>query len=1176
MFLDTEYRIDSRYRRSIDATAGRVFISGQQALVRLLLAQAAADRAAGTKTAGFVSGYRGSPLGGLDQELGHAKALLAESDIRFQPAINEDLAATALIGTQRVEADPTRRYDGVFGMWYGKGPGVDRSGDALKHGNAYGSSPHGGVLVVTGDDHGCVSSSMSHQSDRTLMAWGLPVIHPAGLADYERCGLWGWALSRCSGLWVGFKAITEVVEASASVETAAPARFTFPAVDGGPDGLHWRWPDLPGMQIERRVFYKLEAARAFIRANPIDIAVTAPEQPRLVIAAVGKAYHDVCEVLARGGAGLGDLERAGVALLKISLVYPLSPVLEGWARRADTVLMIEEKAPVVEELLKQHLFNAHADQRAVVIGKTDERGDALVSDHEELRPSRIAALLKTQLAAAGIVLNLPAGWLETPVTRPAQWVKRTPYLCSGCPHNTSTRVPEGSQARLGIGCHAMAARMPDRATSGSVQMGGEGVDWLGQAAFVETPHIFQNIGDGTFFHSGFLAIRQAIAGGANLTYKVLYNDAVAMTGGQAVDGKLTVRQVAELVRSEGAREVVVVADDPARYKKPGSLPEGVALYHRDELDAVQRRLRELSGVSVLIFDQVCATEARRRKKHLPAARVQTRVVINPLVCEGCGDCQAKSNCLSVVPVETEFGRKRSIDVHSCNTDLSCVKGHCPSFVTVTGTLRETRRSVPVAASALARAAALPVPGANLSDVPFEILLTGVGGTGVVTIAATIGLAAHLEGHAVSVLDFTGFAQKGGSVLSHIRIAKDGAALHQHRIDRAGADVLIAADLVVASEDDAFATLRQGGTTVIANTRQTQTGAMLHNPDLGIESEAIEARMRAWVGEPHYHNIDAGHLAAALVAPMQSNMLLLGHAWQRGAVPVSLAALDMAMKLQGADPDANRAAFAWGRLSAADPVFVAQQLGEIASAATLSGAPSSKPAFSSAGTIEETVAVRSQFLTQYQDARYAARYRRVVDKVQAASAALGDTTLVQAVAGNLFKLMAFKDEYEVARLHTSGAFMQDLRGQFAGRPKLTFHLAPPILDGLRKDAGQPGKMAVSGWILPAFRVLAEFRFLRHTPLDPFGWLKERRAERRLIVDYEETLLALLPKLTRETLPLFVALATLPESIRGYGHIKSRSIEAARARQDALVERIAGRSGRAVIPIHASAVRVEEIA
>ncbi|WP_241289212.1 hypothetical protein [Burkholderia stabilis] len=566
MSIDAEYRNDSRYRRGIDEPQGRIFLSGQQALVRMMLAQAGADRAAGLNTAGFVTGYRGSPLGGLDHELWRAKALLEPSNIRFQPAINEDLAATALIGTQRVETDAARRYDGVFGMWYGKGPGVDRSGDALKHGNAYGSSPHGGVLVVTGDDHGCVSSSMSHQSDRTLVAWGMPVVHPAGLADYERCGLWGWALSRASGLWVGFKAITDTVEASTSLQTSAPPGFTIPPVDPGPDGLHWRWPDLPGMQIERRHRYKLEAARAFIRTNPLDEAVTTPARPVLVIGAVGKAYRDVREVLQQGGISLDRLEQSGVALLKINLVYPLSPLLETWAKRAAKVLVIEEKQAVVEDQLKQRLYNIRHDRRATIIGKADENGRMLLSEQEELRPSRIAQLLLQQLAALDLALRIPSSWIDAPAVRAADWVKRTPYLCSGCPHNTSTRVPDGSEARLGIGCHAMAARMPERATSGSVQMGGEGVDWLGQAPFVETPHIFQNIGDGTFFHSGYLAIRQAVAARATITYKLLYNDAVAMTGGQPVDGSLDVRKAIDLVRSEGVQRVVVVADDPDRYK----------------------------------------------------------------------------------------------------------------------------------------------------------------------------------------------------------------------------------------------------------------------------------------------------------------------------------------------------------------------------------------------------------------------------------------------------------------------------------------------------------------------------------------------------------------------------------------------------------------------------------
>lgn len=1149
MTLDSAYGLDSRYRRGIEEPAGKIFLSGQQALVRLLLAQAAADRAAGINSAGFVSGYRGSPLGGLDQELWRARPLLEKANIRFQPGINEDLAATALIGSQRVESDPTRLHDGVFGMWYGKGPGVDRSGDALKHGNAYGSSPHGGVLVVTGDDHGCVSSSMSHQSDQALIAWGLPVIHPVGLDDYEYCGLWGWALSRSSGLWVGFKAITETVEASRSVETVEAPRFTAPTIDPGPDGLHWRWPDLPGMQIERRFSYKIEAARSFIRANPLDRVDVAPAFPRLLIAAVGKAYGDVREALERGGVTLDALEKAGIALLSVRVVYPLSPVLESWARRCERVLVVEEKAGVVEDQLKRALFNAKPEHRPLIIGKLDERGQPLLSVTEELRPSRIMRVLATRLAPFGLAIDAPRYWIEGPVSRELHWLKRTPYLCSGCPHNTSTQLPEGSEARLGIGCHALAARMPDRATSGSVQMGGEGADWLGQMAFVATPHIFQNIGDGTFFHSGYLAIRQAIAANANITYKVLYNDAVAMTGGQPVDGKLSVRQVVELVQSEGVREVVVVADDPSRYPSGEGLPEGVKVYHRDSLDSVQRRLRELRGVSVLVFDQVCATEARRRRKRLPPAKVQSRVVINEQVCEGCGDCQVKSNCLSVVPVDTEFGRKRSIDTDSCNLDQSCVKGFCPSFVTVSGTPATARRKQLPAEDVLVRAGALATPEQVGFERTFELLLTGVGGTGVVTMAGTIAMAAHLQGLDVSVLDFTGFAQKGGSVFSHIRLARNPRQLHQHRIDRACADVLIASDLAVASEDEALNVLRRGKSRVVASTSEVQAGAMLLDPAVRLETGAIEQRLIDTVGAERYQSLDARKVATAVVGPMQANILLLGFAWQQGAIPLTFDALDRSLEIYGGDVQSNRVAFAWGRLLAADPAFVDSQINP---------APQIRPApvVSQGETLAQVVQRRSAFLVDFQDQRYAARYRAMVEQVVQATAGLGDTTLAHAVAHNLFKLMAFKDEYEVARLHSSPEFLKSLGESFAGRPKVTFHLAPPLLDGLRKRTGEPRKIKVSGWIIPVFRALAGLRFLRHTALDPFAVLKERREELRLLETYQNTVLSLLPKLTAENLPLVVSWARLPEAIRGYGHVKARSIIGARQRESELLAQING--------------------
>ncbi len=1160
---------DSRAVYAQDAAPGeRIFLSGQQMLVRLLFTQAALDRANGLRTAGFVSGYRGSPLGGVDRELMKASGALEKSDIRFLPAINEDLAATALIGTQRVETDPNKRYDGVFGMWYGKGPGVDRSGDAIKHGNAYGSSAKGGVLVVTGDDHGCVSSSLSHQSDRTLIAWGLPVIHPNGLEDYERCGLWGWALSRASGLWVGFKAITETVEATTSVDASPLPEFVTPEVNPGPDGLHWRWPDLPGMQIERRMPFKFAAARAFALANPLDTAVTAPEQPKLVIGAVGKAYGDVRQALQQCGVTLQQLEDAGVALLKISLVYPLSPVLDEWATRADQVLIIEEKQAIVEEQLKHKHYNTVADQRAVIIGKTDENGQPLVCDHEELRPSRIAAMLQQRLQDLGIAVQMPTYWLMPAVTRDHAWIRRTPYLCSGCPHNTSTLVPKGSEARLGIGCHAMAARMPERSTSGSVQMGGEGVDWIGQAPFVETPHIFQNIGDGTFFHSGFLAIRQAIAAGVTITYKLLYNDAVAMTGGQPIDGKLTVKKAVELVKAEGAQRIVVVADDLERYREQDCLPDGIELYHRDRLEDVQLQLRQTRGVSVLVFDQVCATEGRRRQKQLPAPAVKTQVVINEAVCEGCGDCQVKSNCLSVTPVQTPFGTKRRIDPHSCNTDLSCIKGFCPSFVTVTGKPRAQRRRVADSAQVLARAAALaaPLPSRSL-DTPYEMLLVGIGGTGIVTVARTIALAAHLDGRAVSVLDFTGFAQKGGAVLSHIRLANQAQTLHQHRIDIGGADLLLAADLVVASEDDALATLRPEKTVVIANSAQTQTGAMLRSTDLRIETQAIVDLLKQKVGADNYHSLDAGQLADTLVDPMQANMLMLGYAWQRGTVPVSQVALNKAIDLAGSAA-ANHLAFAWGRLLAQDAAFVAPYLDPSATAgeavktiALHDISAASNPRDSLVRLIERN----SEYLTHYQNADYAARYRRVVNIVRAAPSVGDGSALTEAVARNLFKLMAYKDEYEVARLLTSDRFLQSLASRFEGRTRLTFHFALPWLRDKQK------KTEFSGWVLPFLKILAKGRVLRHTRFDPLGWSAERREERRLIQDYEAMLQRLLPELTQENLPQFIAWANLPDSIRGYGHVKERSIAAARLREKALIEQIL--LGQHPVPIHREAAGVE---
>ena len=784
---DPDYALDDNLTRP----RGRVFLTGTQALVRLLCMQKQLDEANGLQTAGFVSGYRGSPLGAVDQELWRAKALLQERQIEFLPAINEELGATAVMGSQQVEANPTRKVAGVFAMWYGKGPGVDRAGDALKHGHVYGSSPHGGVLAILGDDHGCVSSSMPHQSEQALIAWGMPVLNPSNIQEYLEFGLYGWALSRFTGAWCGFKAISETVEGGAVVELPPMPVFAIPAdYTPPPDGLHNRWPDLPGLALEQRVAAKLAAVQAFARANPIDRLVVPAPGARIGIIGAGKAYLDLVEALERMELPLERLAELGVRLYKPGLTYPLEATrLASFAEGLDEILVVEEKGPVIEQQVKNLFYNLAPQQRPGVIGKTDREGAPLLSSLGELRPSRIAPVLARWLTEClgsrfpALDLNrfLPAFCAAELPPNGADGARRTPYFCSGCPHNTSTRVPEGSRALAGIGCHFMATWM-QRDTYYLSQMGGEGVSWAATSRFVGEKHIFQNLGDGTFYHSGSLAIRQSVAAGANITYKILYNDAVAMTGGQPVDGTLSVPQILQQVTSEGVKKAVVVTDYPDNYAGV-TLPEGVTVHHRSELDVIQRRLREIPGVTVLVYDQTCAAEKRRRRKKKAFPDPARRMVINPAVCEGCGDCSVQSNCLSILPLETELGRKRQIEQSSCNKDYSCVEGFCPSFVSVLGGTLRKPAGQKLSLADLERALeAFPLPTAPALVTPFEILVAGVGGTGVVTVGALITMAAHLEGKGASTLDFMGFAQKGGAVLSHVRVASSPARLHQGRID----------------------------------------------------------------------------------------------------------------------------------------------------------------------------------------------------------------------------------------------------------------------------------------------------------------------------------------------------------------------------------------------------------
>ena len=1160
------------------AKSGTVLLSGIQALVRLPLMQRELDAVRGLGTAGFISGYRGSPLGGYDRQLWAAAEALARSDIHFLPAINEELAATAVLGSQQVESDPARTRRAAFGLWYGKGPGVDRAADALKHGHARGASPNGGVLVVAGDDHGCVSSSMGHQSELTMMSWRMPVLSPANVAELLEFGLYGWALSRHSGAWVGMTAISEVVESSATVNLDAlefPPEVPSRGAGRGPS-LHYRADDRPGLAIEARMAARLAAVREFAAAHPIDRTICAPAHASLGIVTCGKAHLDLLEALRRIDVGLDDLARAGVRLYKVGLAFPIEPTrMWAFARGLAEVLVVEEKGSVVEQQMRALLYDAPPGFRPAILGKTSSDGRPLLPEVDELRPSRLLPVLADWLARHRPDLDrrsLAARLVPSPPTpHPADRWKRVPHFCSGCPHNTSTVVPAGSRAQSGIGCHAMAMWM-DRDTAGLTQMGGEGVDWLAHSRFTAMPHVFQNLGDGTWLHSGVLAVRQAVAAKGRITFKILVNDAVAMTGGQPPDGVATADAIARQLRAEGVARIAVVAEDPDDLVgTQASFPPGVSFHPRAGLDAVQRELRELPGVSALIYAQVCAAEKRRRRKRGEHPAAPERLIVNEAVCDGCGECARISNCLSVVPVNTPAGRKRQIDQSSCNMDLRCADAFCPSFVSVRGArLRRPGRSIDRERLAQ-RLAALPQAEPRAWQGPCDLLVAGVGGTGVVTVSALVAMAAHLEGRHASVLDFTGFAQKGGSVLSHVRIAATADALNQARIDARQADALLACDLVVATGDDALQTVSPGRTRIVANLAVAPIAAQLQDPDADMPVSALLDKLARAAGGARPDLCDARAIAeTAFGEAVAANVVMLGFAWQQGIVPAGWEAIEKAIELNRVAADSNLLAFRLGRLAAADPAWLDETLGRPVAVAR---------------QVEDDVpldALLSRLeseLLAYQDTSLAARWRRLVDRTIAVETRLrapGEAlVLAPAVARGYARLSMYKDEYEVARLHASAGFRRAIEAQFEGDVSLALHLAPPLFTRPGRD-GPPRKLTLGGWAFPLLGALAAFRRLRGTALDPFGRTLERRIERALPVDYAamiDSLLARLPGLVAgssdrpgpglrpdepmaldEPMAQAVELAELPRSIRGYGPVKLRNLVAAKRRERELLARL----------------------
>ncbi|OYU31869.1 MAG: indolepyruvate ferredoxin oxidoreductase [Comamonadaceae bacterium PBBC2] len=1153
--LDDKYSLD----------VGRAFMSGVQALVKLPMLQRQRDALQGKNTAGFISGYRGSPLGSYDQSLWKAKDHLKAQNIVFQPGVNEELAATALWGTQQLGFAPpgTNKFDGVFGIWYGKGPGVDRCSDVFKHANMAGTTPWGGVLAVAGDDHVAKSSTAAHQSDHIFKACGLPVFFPASVQDILDQGLHALAMSRFAGIWSGMKTIQEIVESSATAHIDPErVQIVLPEFVMPPGGVHIRWPDT-ALEQEARLFdYKWYAALAYIRANRLNHNVIEGANDRFGLIASGKAYNDTRQALLDLGLDDDRCRQLGIRLHKVNVVWPLeAQTTREFATGLREILVVEEKRQVIEYQLKEELYNWRDDVRPNILGKFDE-GDGDLSGGEwsnpnpserkllranaDLTPAIIARAIAKRLKKLGVdsdtsaqidahlaILDAKESAMEVQLLGAA--TERQPWFCSGCPHNTSTKVPEGSRAMAGIGCHFMSLWM-DRSTAGFTQMGGEGVPWSGQQPFCTDQHIFANIGDGTYFHSGILAVRQSVASGVNITYKILYNDAVAMTGGQQVGERPeghSVVQIAMSMKAEGAQRIVVVTDEPFKYDGV-ALAEGVRVFHRDELDRIQREMREIKGTTVIIYDQTCATEKRRRRKRGTMVDPAVRVMINEEVCEGCGDCGVQSNCLSVEPLETELGRKRTINQSTCNKDTSCLKGFCPSFVTVEGGQFKKKSSKAAPAVSPAELGALPEPTLPDTTHPWGTVVAGVGGTGVITIGQLLGMAAHIEGKGIVTQDAAGLAQKGGATWSHILVANHQNDIRTTRVSMAAADVILGCDPIVTASKETLLRMREGRTHVALNSSSTPTAAFVKNGNWQNPSEQCLAEISRQVGTAGVSAFDADALAKQLMGDtIYVNPMILGFAWQKGWIPMHRESLVRAIELNEVAVQNNLTAFEWGRHAAHHLDVLLQKI-----------QPTQTIQFKKRESLDDLVKNRIARLSDYQDTAYAQRYARFIDRVKAAEAPLGKTLLSETVARQLYKLMSYKDEYEVARLHTQTKFLERIQDSFEGDFKVHYHLAPPLL-AKRNAKGELVKQKFGPMVLTAFKMLAKLKGLRGTPFDVFGYTRERQDERALVGEYMQHVEHVLASLTQDTHAHAVKVAQVAENIKGFGHVKERNRLAAQA-------------------------------
>lgn len=1138
----SQVSLDDKY--ALDTT--RAYISGIEALVRLPMLQHQRDLNRDLNTAGFVSGYRGSPVGGVDQAMWKAKHWLDKHQIHFQPGLNEDLAATAVWGSQQTNIFEGAKFDGVFSLWYGKGPGVDRSMDVIKHANAAGTSKYGGVIAVAGDDHACKSSTLPHQSEHMFIGASVPVLNPCNVQEVLDLGIYGWELSRYCGCWVALKAITENMDSAVSadidperINIIIPQDFELPH-----DGVHVRWPD-PSMAQERRLNkFKIYAAREFARVNGLNRIVVNSSKPRFGIITTGKAYLDVMQALEDLGIDENLSEQIGLRVYKVGMSWPLEPVTtHEFAEGLEEILVVEEKRSIIEDQLTGQLYNYPVEGRPRVYGEFDENGDDLLSNLGELTPAIVALAMADRIGRffCSETIDKRVEWIrqkEASLAKFSDGIDRIPHYCSGCPHNTSTKVPEGSRALAGIGCHYMATWMPDRATKTFTQMGGEGATWIGQAPFTTTEHVFQNLGDGTYFHSGILAIRATVAAGVNITYKILYNDAVAMTGGQPLDGSLSIEDLIYQIRGEGIKRIALVSDEPGKWKGQfGTIP-GFSLHHRDEMDSLQKELHQFKGVSVLVYDQVCAAEKRRRRKKGLLEDPPKRVFIHAEVCEGCGDCGIQSNCLSVLPLETELGRKRQIDQSACNKDYSCVNGFCPSFVTVLGgQLKKQKLDLSSSKQAFE---SLPEPQLPSLDRPWNTVITGIGGTGVLTVGSLMAMAAHIEGKGCATLNQTGLAQKFGAVVCHVRIAQRRREINAVRIPAGEADLLLGCDLVVSSGYEAMGKVSTERSHAVINAAEVPTSAFILNPDMRFPQQAMQNEINLEVGAEKTHFLDSSRVATALLGDsIASNLFLLGYAWQSSLIPVSAEAIEKAIAMNGVAVEFNRQAFLWGRRYAYQPEKVLSLIEAKKTVKTLS--------------LDELIKDRMKRLVEYQNIDYAERYKQSVNRVRDMDINPDEEKLLTtAVAKNLYHLMAYKDEYEVARLFSQKDFIQKLNDQFEGDFKFEFNLAPPLFARIDKNSGRPVKREYGAWMMKVFSLLNRLKGLRGTAFDIFGYSEERKLERTDIDDYLIILEKVKGGLTKENYDIARQLCQCTEQLRGYGPVKSANREKMKQLQTALLK------------------------